>query len=71
MKAAEIRELTPVEIGSKIADLTHELFNLRFQHATGQVENPMKLKAAKRKIARFKTILREKELVAAREKAGQ
>jgi len=65
MKVADIREMTEAEIGTKIAEFTHELFNLRFQHATGQVENPMKLKFAKKDIARFKTILREKELAGA------
>ncbi len=59
MEAKDIREMTPEEIVGKIADLTHELFNLRFQHATGQLENPMRLKYAKRDIARLKTILVE------------
>ncbi len=61
MKANEIRDMTADEIVARISDLTHELFNLRFQHATGQLENPMRLKSAKRDIARLKTLLRESQ----------
>lgn len=61
MEAKEIRDMTPEEVVAKIADLTHELFNLRFQHATGQLENPMRIKVAKKDIARLKTILRENQ----------
>ena len=64
MKAAEIRELSVAELNEKLSDLKAELFNLRFQHAINQLENPMKLKDVKKDIARVKTILREKELSA-------
>jgi len=62
VKAKEIRELTNEELARKIADSKEELFRLRFQLATGQLNNPMKIKEVKRQIARFKTILREREL---------
>ena len=62
MRASELRELTSAELGQKLADLTQELFNLRFQHATDQLENPMRLRQAKRDIARIKTVLREQQL---------
>ncbi|MDI6632055.1 MAG: 50S ribosomal protein L29 [Bacillota bacterium] len=62
MKASEIRELTNEELARKIADSKEELFRLRFQLATGQLNNPMKIKEVKRRIARLKTILREREL---------
>ncbi|MEW6771575.1 MAG: 50S ribosomal protein L29 [Bacillota bacterium] len=62
MKAKEIRELTNEELARKIADSKEELFRLRFQLATGQLNNPMKIKEVKRRIARLKTILREREL---------
>jgi large subunit ribosomal protein L29 len=63
MKAEKIREMTVDEIGAKIADAYQEVFNLRFQHATGQLENPMRLKQAKREVARLKTILNQKQSV--------
>ena len=62
MKANELRELTNVELEGKLGDLKEELFNLRFQHAINQLENPMRLKAVKKDIARVKTMIREKEL---------
>jgi large subunit ribosomal protein L29 len=65
MKAKElskIRELSPAELNKKLEDLKGELFLLRFQHATNQLDNALKLKDVKRDIARIKTILREKEL---------
>ena len=62
MKASEVRELTTAELESKLKDLKSELFNLRFQHAINQLENPMRLGAVKKDIARVKTIIREKEL---------
>lgn len=62
MKAKEIRELTDEELRRKLADLKEELFNLRFQAATGQLDNPMRMKAVKKDIARIKTIMREREL---------
>ena len=64
MKTTEIRELSAAELDTKLADLKEELFNLRFQMATGQCENPMKIRDVKRSIARIKTIQRERELKA-------
>ena len=67
MKATEIakiRELSDAELVSKLDDLKKELFNLRFQHAVNQLDNPMRLKAVKREIAVVKTIMRENELKA-------
>ena len=60
MKAAEVRDMTDLELDNKLADLKKELFALRFQHAVNQLENPMRLKAVKKDIARVKTILRER-----------
>ena len=60
MKASELRELSPEELGRKLTDLTQELFNLRFQNATDQLENPMKLRQTKRDIARVKTVQGER-----------
>ena len=68
MKASEVRELSSEEILRKAADLKEELFNLRFQHEVGQLENPQKMKQTKRNIARVKTIIREFEL---KEKSDQ
>ena len=61
MKAGEIRELSLEEMQRKVEDLKEALFNLRFQHEVGQLENPQKLKQTKREIARVKTIIREFE----------
>ena len=62
MKASEIRELSKNDIEKKIKDLKEELFNLRFQHAINQLDNPIRLKHVKKDIARSMTILREREL---------
>ena len=62
MNARDIRELTPEEQLSKIGDLKEELFNLRFQHEIGQLENPQKMKQIKRDIARVRTVIRNSEL---------
>ena len=62
MKASEIKELSKEEIEKKIKDLKEELFNLRFQHAINQLDNPIRLKHVKKDIARSMTILREREL---------
>lgn len=62
MKANAIRDLTSVELDQKLKELKSELFNLRFQHATNQLENPMRIKDVKTTIARIKTILKEREL---------
>ncbi len=64
MKANKIRDLSVVELEQKLVELKGELFNLRFQMATGQLENPMRVRDVKKSIARIKTILREKELKA-------
>lgn len=61
MRGSEIRELSLDEKTRKIIDLKEELFNLRFQHEIGQLENPVKMKQVKKDIARVKTILREIE----------
>ena len=65
MKASEIRELSDNELQEKAQELKGELFNLRFQMATGQLENTTRLKEVRRSIARVKTIMRERELTAA------
>ena len=64
MKAKELHELTVDELNTKLKELTEELFNLRFRHAIGQLENPASLKNVKKEIAKIKTILRERELAA-------
>ena len=61
MKAKEIRDMTPAELESKMGDLKKDLFTLRMQHATNQLDNPKKIDAVKKESARIKTILREKE----------
>ena len=62
MKTKEIRELTVEELNTKLKELKEELFNLRFRHAIGQLDNPASLSTCKKDIAKVKTILREKEL---------
>ncbi len=57
-----MREMTETELTAELKKMKTELFNLRFQHVTGQLENPIKLRDTKRQIARVKTIMREKEL---------
>ena len=67
MKARELKELkssNPQDLVVKLGDLKAELFNLRFQLATGQLENPMRIKEVKKSIAQIKTIIREEELKA-------
>ncbi|MBR1419826.1 MAG: 50S ribosomal protein L29 [Selenomonadaceae bacterium] len=59
MKIKEIRELNATELDQKLVSLKEELFNLRFQHATGQLENPMKIREVKKSIARIKTVQTE------------
>lgn len=61
MKANEIKELSETELNDKLAELKQELFNLRFQHAVNQLDNPMRMKAVKRDIARVKTFIRKQE----------
>ena len=62
MKPSDIRQKSADELNKELVALKEELFKLRFQHATNQLENPLKLKSVKRDIARVKTILREREL---------
>ena len=62
MKTKELHELTVDELNIKLKELSEELFNLRFRHAIGQLENPASLNACKKDIAKVKTILREREL---------
>lgn len=64
MKPNKVRELSSNELSVKLNDLKAELFNLRFQLATGQLDNPLKIKTVKKDIARVKTIIRERELKA-------
>ena len=66
MKAKEIRDLNVSEMDQKVAGLKEELFNLRFQIATGQLENPMRIREVKKALARIKTIQRESEIKAQR-----
>ena len=65
MELKKMRELTEVELNTELGKMKKELFNLRFQHVTGQLENPVKMREVKREIARVKTIIREKELAKA------
>ena len=62
MKAAEIKKLSAEQRAAKLAELKEELFNLHFQHATNQLDNPMRIKAVRKDIARIKTVEREIEL---------
>ena len=62
MKVSEIREKTQIELQKELSELKSELFKLRFQLATNQLENPMKLREVKKSIARVKTVIREREL---------
>ena len=62
MELKKMREMTEVELNTELGKMKKELFNLRFQHVTGQLENPVKMRELKRDIARVKTIIREKEL---------
>ena len=65
MELKKMREMTEVELNNELAKMKKELFNLRFQHVTGQLEHPVKMREVKREIARVKTIIREKELAKA------
>jgi large subunit ribosomal protein L29 len=62
MKASEFRNLTTAELEQKISGFKEELFNLRFQLATGQLDNPTRIRDVRKEIARAKTIIREREL---------
>ena len=62
MKIKEIRELSLEELKTKLTDLKSELFNLRFQHATNQLDNPMKIVETKKSIEKVMTVIKEKEM---------
>ena len=62
MKTSELREMTSAELETKLQSLKEELFNLRFQLALNQLDNPMRIKAVKKDIARVQTIIRQNEL---------
>ena len=62
MKLSDLRKKSKEELEIEVKELTSELFKLRFQHATNQLENPLKIKEVKRNIARVKTLIKEKEL---------
>jgi len=64
MELKKMKELTETELSAELKKKKNELFNLRFQHVTGQLDNPIKMKEVKKEIARVKTILRERELKA-------
>jgi len=71
MKARELRELSDEELAKKLRELKEELFNLRFQAATGQLDNPMRIRQVRREIARVQTIQRERELAAHRAQGSE
>ena len=66
MKASEIRKMSAAELEAKLAGLKKDLFFLRMQHATNQLDNPVKIAEVKRDIARVKTIIREQQIAAAK-----
>ena len=70
MKAQELKDKTPDQLKEQLLALKKEAFNLRFQHATGQLENTARLKAVKSDIARMYTVLRERELGISQEPAA-
>ena len=65
MKAKEIRKMSEAELGEKLVSLKKDLFFLRMQHATNQLDNPVKIAEVKRDIARVKTVIREQQTAAA------
>lgn len=67
MKIKEIRQMNDSDLQAKLKDLKVELFNLRFQLATGQLENPMRIGGIRKDIARVKSVIRERELNAGKE----
>ena len=62
MKAIEVRKMSAAELENKLVELKKDLFNLRLQHATNQLENPVRIAEVKKDIARVKTIIREQQL---------
>ncbi len=71
MRPEEIREMTDAEIEHKLEELSNELFELRLRGAYEELENPARIRQLKRDIARLKTIMRERQLAAAREAGGK
>jgi len=69
VKAKKMRDMTDEELVKKVSDYKEELFNLRFQMATGQLDNPMRIRDVKKNIARCKTVQRQREIALARENA--
>lgn len=68
MKTQELKEMSEAELRQKEKEVTEELFNLKFQHATGQLENTQRLPQVRKDLARVKTVLREKEIAVAKAK---
>jgi len=68
VKAQELKEMSEAELRQKEKEVTEELFNLKFQHATGRLENTQRLPQVRKDLARVKTVLREKEIAAAKSK---
>jgi large subunit ribosomal protein L29 len=66
MKASEIRKMSETELNEKLVSLKKDLFFLRMQHATNQLDNPVKIAQVKRDIARVKTIIRQQQIAAAK-----
>ena len=62
MKANEVRKMSAAELETKLVELKKDLFNLRLQHATNQLDNPLRIAEVKKTIARIKTVIREREL---------
>ena len=62
MKAKEIKNISDEELSTKLSDLKTELFNLRFRHASGQLENPMQINLVKKDIARVNTVIRARQI---------
>ena len=71
MKAAELRELNDTELEHRLGEAKEELFNLRFQNATGQLDNIARLPQVRRDVARIETLLREREIAAAEQLEAQ
>ena len=71
MKAAELRELNDTELEHRLGEAKEELFNLRFQNATGQLDNVARLPQVRRDVARIETLLREREIAAAEQLEAQ
>ena len=71
MKAAELRELNDTELEHRLGEAKEELFNLRFQNATGQLDNVARLPQVRRDVARIETLLREREITAAEQLEAQ